>query len=261
MRATWVLLVAALLVGTCGRSCCRSCGRPADFSQLRVALFNEATETILRLAELRQGPGVLPARHFVANADEAHAGVLSGLFDLVGMSCDDTLAVSVSPHPNASQVRMLDAVHNGNLQLVAARNIFSVDQLRGKRIAIDTATGYARLLLAILRWKHGLVAGVDFSLVYYGATNVRYSGLVKGDFEATLLCEHFFSNFFFALILSCDSGSFHCPSVGRRIQQTLFYSRRLRPLAVSGLQRTAAYSGTKEGRSARICQRHSLHRF
>ncbi len=147
-----------------------------------LALFRDATETLFSLAE-RRGI-VAPARHFVADADEAHRLALDGPLPIVGMSLDDLLECSQMDHPAAGSLVAFHGVHRGFLQLMARPGIASIADLRGKRVAVDTDSGYARALYDILT-RRGLRDAVE--IVYAGATNLRYEKLVAGQFDATLL--------------------------------------------------------------------------
>lgn len=74
-----------------------------------------------------------------------------------------------------------------NLALVSTPGITSVEQLRGKTVAVDSATsGFAYVLYEILR-QHGLERDVDYTVVTAGGTLNRYGALLAGQFDATLL--------------------------------------------------------------------------
>lgn len=105
---------------------------------------------------------------------------------MVGMSLDDLLECSRSSHPNASELVAFMGVHRGFLRLMASPGIKNISELKGRRVAVDTDTGYASALFEILR-QHGLERGRDFEVVYAGATNLRYDKLMRGEFDATLL--------------------------------------------------------------------------
>lgn len=155
-----------------------------------LALFKDATETVFQLEALRNAADPInpapPTRHFVANADEAHQDLLEGTYPVVAMSLDDVISLSQGNHPNAGQVVFFSGVHRGFLQLIARPGINSIADLRGKSVAVDTTTGYAAALFAILR-QNGLEPGRDVNVVFAGATNVRYEKLLAGQFDATLL--------------------------------------------------------------------------
>lgn len=155
-----------------------------------VALFRDATEVLFAVAERRRAsdPGApwVPRRYFVKDADEAHDIASDGPNPIVGMSLDDLIECSRSSHPHAGQLVAFAGVHRGFLHLMARPEIRSVADLRGKRVAVDTDTGYASALFEILRRK-GLERPRDFEVVYAGATNRRYEKLLQGEFDATLL--------------------------------------------------------------------------
>jgi ABC-type nitrate/sulfonate/bicarbonate transport system substrate-binding protein len=155
-----------------------------------VALFCDATEVLFSIADRRreldaEAPWV-PRRHFVMDANEAHRIALEGTHPIVGMSLDDLLECSCSSHPKASELVAFMGVHRGFLRLMGSRKIEKISDLKGRRVAVDTDTGYASALFEMLR-QHGLERGRDFEVVYAGATNLRYSKLIQGEFDATLL--------------------------------------------------------------------------
>ena len=157
---------------------------------LELALFCDATECAFALADQRSvddpAAPLPPHRVFVKNADEAHRIALEGPLPVVGMSLDDLLDCTVSGHPAAGDLRILAGVHRGFLQLVAAPGIARIADLKGRRVAVDTDTGYARALYAMLA-RAGLDVRRDLDIVYAGATNLRYEKLMARDFDATLL--------------------------------------------------------------------------
>lgn len=155
-----------------------------------VALFRDATELLFALAEGRRAGETAappaPPRHFVKDADEAHRIALEGPAPIVGMSLDDLLDCALMDHPAAGELAAFFAVHRGFLTLMAAPGIARVTDLRGRRVAVDTDTGYASALFEILR-REGLERGRDYDVVHAGATNLRFQKLVDGAFDATLL--------------------------------------------------------------------------
>lgn len=155
-----------------------------------VALFRDATEALFSLADRRRAsdPSApwVPRRRFVVDADEAHRIAFEGPSPIVGMSLDDLLECSRSGHPNAGELAAFLGVHRGFLHLMASPGIGSIAALRGRRVAVDTDTGYASALFEMLR-RTGLERRRDFEVVYAGATNLRYEKLLRGEFDATLL--------------------------------------------------------------------------
>jgi len=179
----------SLLDAACSRNGGSSTPRNGG-AALEIALFRDSTETVLALAARRHAAEVAapepPSRHFVADADEAHRRLLDATSPVVGMSLDDVIACAMSDHANAGQVVCFAAVHRGFLQLVARPEIEKVADLRGKRVAVDTDTGYAAALYEILA-RNGLDRRRDVQIVYAGATNLRHDKLCAGEFDATLL--------------------------------------------------------------------------
>jgi ABC-type nitrate/sulfonate/bicarbonate transport system substrate-binding protein len=155
-----------------------------------LALFCDATETVFGIAERRHADDTsapaAPRRCFVRDADEAHRRALDGANPIVGMSLDDLLTCATSDHPRAHDLVAIAGVHRGFLQLVVQPDVTRIADLRHRRVAVDTDTGYASALFEILA-RHGLEHPRDFDVVYAGATNLRYDKLRQGQFEGTLL--------------------------------------------------------------------------
>ena len=163
-------------------------------SALEVALFIDATETLFRIADQlhSQGYGIPapPLRHGVANADEIRDRILSGRNPMAAMSLDDAIGIRYGADPRGHDLTVIAGVHRGFLELMAAPGVHHVDELRGRRIGIDTETGYARALMELLR-RASLTRGTDFSVVQAGATNRRFERLIAGDIDAALLGSPF----------------------------------------------------------------------
>ncbi|MEO1090111.1 MAG: ABC transporter substrate-binding protein [Pseudomonadota bacterium] len=158
-------------------------------TRVQLALFADATDVVLGLAkELRafeQAGVALDVRH-VADADEAHAALFTGTADIAGMSFDDVLTCALSGHRAAPEVRVLLPVHRGFSSLMARPDVASVEALRGRRLAVDTYTGYASALFEVLQ-RHGVDAERDCEVLLAGATDRRFRALLGGAFDATLL--------------------------------------------------------------------------
>jgi hypothetical protein len=105
---------------------------------------------------------------------------------IVAMSLDDVISLANSDDPSASDLMVICGVHRGFLQLIGQPSVTDVDNLRDRKVAIDTDTGYARALFEILR-RVGLQRDRDYEFIDAGATNRRFEKLLAGEFEATLL--------------------------------------------------------------------------
>ncbi|WP_161600595.1 ABC transporter substrate-binding protein [Mycolicibacterium hodleri] len=166
-------------------------GASADPEGVSVALFFDSTETAYRVADHLYATEPTsypqpPTRVFVTNADDAHERLLSGANPIVGMSLDDVISLVDGDDPRAEDLVVIAGVHTGFLQLVTDPEIVETSMLRSHKVAVDTDTGYASALFAILK-SAGLQRDADYSVVYAGATNARYEKLLNGDFQATLL--------------------------------------------------------------------------
>ncbi len=155
-----------------------------------IAMFRDAAETLFAVADLRRAADAtapwVPTRAFVKDADEAHRFAFEGPAPVIGMSLDDLIDCARSGRPNAEELVTFAGVHRGFLHLMAKPGITGIADLKGRRIAVDTDTGYASALFEILH-RHGLERGRDYEVVYAGATNLRYEKLLRGEFDATLL--------------------------------------------------------------------------
>ncbi len=163
----------------------------SNLTAVRVAMFRDSLEMVYAIADLRrkrgEGAGIAEVeRHFVTDANESHRLLLEGMYPVVVMSLDDVIACAMSGHANAGEVVCYAPVHAGFLQLVARPGIGGIAELKGKRVAVDTDTGYASALFEILG-RNGIDRRRDVTVVYAGATNVRYEKLMNGEFDATLL--------------------------------------------------------------------------
>ena len=163
-------------------------------SDLEVALFLDATETLFRIGDQlhRQGFAIPapPQRHGVANADEIRERVLRGINPIAAMSLDDAIGIRYGENPAGRDLTVIAGVHRGFLELMVAPDIAQVEELRGRRIGIDTETGYARALIELLR-RASLRRDHDFSVVRAGATNRRFERLLSGEIDAALLGSPF----------------------------------------------------------------------
>lgn len=189
-RKTSAGLAATFAAGAAVAASGGTSAAAADGTTADIAMFRDATEMLFAVAERRaaaepDAPWV-PRRSFVKDADEAHEIAFRGTPPVVGMSLDDLIDCSRQDRQDAGELVAFAGVHRGFLQLIAAGDIASIRDLKGKRVAVDTDTGYASALFAMLR-REGLERDRDYEVVYAGATNLRYEKLLGGGFDATLL--------------------------------------------------------------------------
>lgn len=115
-----------------------------------------------------------------------------GRFDIAMTAVDNIVAyvegqgqAPIGPQPEFFAFMGVDT---GFLSLVAAPEIKSITDLRGKTVSVDAlTTGYAFVLYDILRCN-GLEPGTsDYDLVSAGGMAQRWNGLREGRHHATLL--------------------------------------------------------------------------
>jgi len=176
-----------------GIACLCASARPvlaAEDRLPKIALFKDAAEIVFSLADQRRATDpnlpAAPRRQFVKDATQAHTYMLSGTYPIVGMSLDDFLFLASSGDPRAKDLVVICGIHRGFLELIAAPSVPNIRALAGRKVAIDTDTGYASALFEICG-QQGLRRDKDFSVVHAGATNLRFEKLLAGEFDATLL--------------------------------------------------------------------------
>jgi hypothetical protein len=98
--------------------------QPSMHSDLEVALFVDATETLFRIGDQlhRQGFAIPapPQRHGVANADEIRERMLHGINPIAAMSLDDAIGIRYGEDPAGHDLAVIAGVHRGFLELMVA---------------------------------------------------------------------------------------------------------------------------------------------
>jgi ABC-type nitrate/sulfonate/bicarbonate transport system substrate-binding protein len=115
----------------------------------------------------------------------------AGRFDIAMTAVDNIVAyvedqgqAPIGPQPEFVAVMGVDT---GFLSLVAAPEIKSVADLRGKTLSVDAmTTGYAFVLYEIMR-RAGLAKDKDYEVVSAGGMAQRWKGLSDRRHQATLL--------------------------------------------------------------------------
>ena len=127
----------------------------------------------------------------VASSPAQFASLMDGEYD-AALTSPDNVATYVlnerNPLGRRLDLQILRAVDRGSrLSLVGAPGIERLEDLAGRRFAVDVPTsGFAFVGFALLR-RAGLEAGRDYEVVTAGATPRRRHLLADGAFEATLL--------------------------------------------------------------------------
>ncbi|QUS62134.1 DUF4114 domain-containing protein [Synechocystis sp. PCC 7338] len=118
---------------------------------------------------------------YVQNADEAHQDLFDNNADMVLMSYDDTLSLSLEDKYPA--ILALFPIHGGILDLCGEIDL----EANKNRVGIDTNTGYARALRSYLSQKLSPEEYQSLDFIKAGATNLRYDKLIDNQIDATLL--------------------------------------------------------------------------
>ena len=133
---------------------------------------------------------VVPTR----SSKEQMAGLIDGAYDIAMTGIDNVIAYNCgqgeAPTEAESDVVAVMGGDSGFLHLVARPGFARTADLKGARIAVDAlTTGYAFVLLRIL--DEAGVARDDVTFVESGGVLARFEGLLKEEFDATLLVSPF----------------------------------------------------------------------
>lgn len=130
----------------------------------------------------------------VASSDQQFQDLASGRYQLVVTAFDNI--VSYRANEGNAVGRRLDLVVPAafdagmNLSLVV-NGVSSVEELRGRVIAVDAEhTGFAFVLYALLE-RAGLRRGIDYELVRHGGVFHRFQRILASESSATLLSNGF----------------------------------------------------------------------
>jgi ABC-type nitrate/sulfonate/bicarbonate transport system substrate-binding protein len=121
-------------------------------------------------------------------------GLIESKFDIAMTAIDNLVAYNEGQGESGTAVKSdLVAVlgaDSGFLRLVASSDVSSVNELKGRKLAVDAlTTGYAFVLRELLE-RHGLREG-DYELVKAGGVMQRFEGLMENRFDGTLLVSPF----------------------------------------------------------------------
>lgn len=117
------------------------------------------------------------------------------LYDMINTAPDNCINYLVNDN-NPLGARIDNTVINGldrgwGLGLYAQPQYKTVEDLRGKNLAVDaTNSGFAYVLYSIMR-AHGMEAGRDYNVIPVGGVFTRYNAMLAGQYDATLLSAGF----------------------------------------------------------------------
>jgi ABC-type nitrate/sulfonate/bicarbonate transport system substrate-binding protein len=164
----------------------------AALTSLRVGFFSRSVVSrVARERGLFERHGLAVSERPVPSSPSQFRSLLAGEFDLIFTSPDNVAAyrlTDANPLGTRMDVRILLALDAGlGLSLMSTAAIGSIEDLRGRTVAVDVpSSGFALALFSILQ-RHGLRADRDFTLVSLGSTPGRREALLAGECDATLL--------------------------------------------------------------------------
>jgi ABC-type nitrate/sulfonate/bicarbonate transport system substrate-binding protein len=134
--------------------------------------------------------GIDPVIEITPNSVEMVRNLYEGRFDLALTSIDNVIAYNEDQGeaelPANPDFVALFGIDDGMLSLVAAPEIKSIADLKGKTVAVDAlTTGFAFVLKDMLA-KAGLAEG-EVTIKRVGGGAQRLQALLKGEYAATLL--------------------------------------------------------------------------
>jgi ABC-type nitrate/sulfonate/bicarbonate transport system substrate-binding protein len=168
---------------------------PASAQQKQITLnsFKSSTLWPIWVAQ-KQGylekQGIVIKNVYTPNSVDQMLGLIEGKFDMVTTALDNVVAYDEGEgSPKAPKDADLIAVMggtNGANSLIAAPEIKSIKDLKGRDLAVDAiSTGYAFVMQEILA-KNGVAKG-DYKLVAFGNTGARWKALREKKAVAGLL--------------------------------------------------------------------------
>jgi ABC-type nitrate/sulfonate/bicarbonate transport system substrate-binding protein len=188
-RQALASLAAGALVG--------STAQAQDLVNLKVVVFPGGFNWPLWVA---QAKGMLAQRGLTVqvtptpNSTFQMKGLIDGEFDIAMTAFDNVVAYN-NGQGEATTERRADlaaflGADGGFLRLVAGSGITSIEQLKGRKLAVDAlTTGYAFVLREMLA-RRGL-RPEDVEFVRAGGVSQRFAGLLRNEFDATLLVSPF----------------------------------------------------------------------
>lgn len=127
--------------------------------------------------------GIMLAIDYTSSSRATGRGLIEGTWQLGHTAADDIIEDDVE---RGADLFMFMGLHSGFLRLVARPPLRAVGDLRGQRLAVDSATSGFVLVLRKILALSGL--GPDeYEMVPIGAWERRFEALITGKVAATLL--------------------------------------------------------------------------
>ncbi|GAC1344269.1 MAG: ABC transporter substrate-binding protein [Myxococcales bacterium] len=169
---------------------------PAPPATVRVGVFGQSLPEIVAVEKGYFARERLNVQfHQVSGSIQQFKFLRDDLYDLVNTAPDNDINYLLNDSNPLGQ-RIDNTIINGldrgwGLGLYAQAKYRTVEDLRGKNLAVDaTNSGFAYVLYEIMR-KHGLEVGRDYTVTPVGGVFARYKELLAGKTDATLLSAGF----------------------------------------------------------------------
>jgi ABC-type nitrate/sulfonate/bicarbonate transport system substrate-binding protein len=192
-------LAAALTVLMGANAYAGECGHPEDLkpvamdpATLNVGFFGKNAAMLAA-----QNQGFFAAQNLTVNylqiqsSEQAFTDLRDGRYDIALASIDNVVNFRLNPSNALGAVQPVQAFmsvdYASNLTLAGRSGITAVEDLRGKKVAVDApASGFAYVAYDILA-NHGLQKDVDYTTVSIGGGLGRFNALLAGTVDGTLL--------------------------------------------------------------------------
>ena len=189
----WMVIALLGALASSGRVPVRAQGLPQVTVNVFPGGFNWPS-FVARDKGFFERNGIHVALQFTPNSVAQMTGLAEGKFDIAITAADNIVAYAegqgeapIGPRPEFFAFMGSDS---GFLNLVAAPDVKSFGDLKGKTLSVDArTTGYAFVLLEMLA-RNGLHEG-DYSIEKVGGTAQRRNALREGKQSGTLLSAPF----------------------------------------------------------------------
>ncbi|MBI3076898.1 MAG: ABC transporter substrate-binding protein [Deltaproteobacteria bacterium] len=155
-------------------------------NHLRLILFRAGYNLPVFAAEavgIFARRGITLAIDYTPSSRATGQGLIDGTWQLGHTAADDLIEDNVE---RGADLFMFMGLHSGFLRLIARSSLRAVGDLRGQRLAVDSATSGFVLVLRKILALSGLGPG-EYELVPVGAWERRFEALMAGGVAATLL--------------------------------------------------------------------------
>lgn len=165
-------------------------------TEIRMGVFYRSLPMIIADSEgFNEKHGISIDHQQVKSSTQQFEFLRDDKYDVVQTSPDNVANYRLNDNnPIGEKVisRCFMGMDYGMYLVVAAKpGVTSIEQLRGKTVAVDARnSGFAYVIYKILR-NHGLEQDRDYEVILVGGVADRYTAMLNGEFDATLLSGGF----------------------------------------------------------------------